>query len=172
MELKHNNIQIRNAEENDAELLCKWWNDGKVMAHAGFPNGLGTTIRDVAGQIRQKSDEMHIILFEQTPIGEMNYRNLESGICEIGIKICDENFQNKGLGKLILSIFIQGIFAQPGYQKIVLDTNLANKRAQHIYEKLGFQKTKTNIDSWVDQLGNKQSSVEYELTKEMFISYI
>lgn len=138
----------------------------------GFPNGLGTTIRDVAGQIRQKSDEMHIILFEQTPIGEMNYRNLESGICEIGIKICDENFQNKGLGKLILSIFIQGIFAQPGYQKIVLDTNLANKRAQHIYEKLGFQKTKTNIDSWVDQLGNKQSSVEYELTKEMFISYI
>lgn len=38
-----NNICIRNATSDDAETLCIWWNDGSVMAHAGFPNGLYAT---------------------------------------------------------------------------------------------------------------------------------
>ena len=41
MFLKHNNLIIRNATEKDAEQLALWWNDGKIMAHAGFPNGTG-----------------------------------------------------------------------------------------------------------------------------------
>ena len=37
MELTYKNILIRNAEEEDASLLARWWNSGSVMAHAGFP---------------------------------------------------------------------------------------------------------------------------------------
>lgn len=36
-------LTIRQAEAADARQLAAWWNDGAVMAHAGFPNGLGTT---------------------------------------------------------------------------------------------------------------------------------
>ena len=43
MNLKQKEITIREATHADAEQLCTWWNDGAVMAHAGFPNGLGTT---------------------------------------------------------------------------------------------------------------------------------
>jgi hypothetical protein len=43
MNIKYDQLCIRNAEKKDCEQLAKWWNDGKVMAHAGFPNGLGTT---------------------------------------------------------------------------------------------------------------------------------
>ncbi len=43
MELKYRDIIIRNAMPEDATLLANWWNDGIVMAHAGFPKGLGTT---------------------------------------------------------------------------------------------------------------------------------
>lgn len=59
-----------------------------------------------------------------------------------------------------------------GYSKIVLDTNLTNTRAQHVYESLGFQKVRTNIDSGKDQLGRLQSFVDYELIEKNFISYI
>lgn len=59
-----------------------------------------------------------------------------------------------------------------GYSKIVLDTNLKNTRAQHVYESLGFRKVRTNIDSWSDQLGRLQSSVDYELVESDFNSYI
>lgn len=175
MERKYNNIFIRSAKTDDAGQLCNWWNDGSVMAHAGFPNGLGTTVDEVAARIEQESDETtrrHIIFLDDVAIGEMNYRNIGNKTCEIGIKICDKDSQNKGLGKIILSLFIEGLFNENGYERIVLDTNLNNKRAQHVYEQLGFKKVRTNIDSWKDQLGNMQSSVDYELTKQQFISYL
>lgn len=175
MERKYNDISIRNARKEDAKQLCKWWNDGVVMAHAGFPNGLGTTIDEVAARIEKESDETtrrHIILLKDSAIGEMNYRNLGNGTCEIGIKICDTDSQNKGLGKIVLSLFIEGLFNELEYERILLDTNLKNKRAQHVYEQLGFQKVRTNIDAWKDQLGNLQSSIDYELTKQNFISYL
>ncbi len=168
-----NGILIRDAKIEDAARLCRWWNDGAVMAHAGFPNGLGTTVAKVEAQIKGNDrNRVHMILYNGIPIGEMNYRDMENKVCAIGIKICDSAYQNKGLGKIILSLFIDGLFHELGYEKIVLDTNLTNTRARHVYEQLGFRKVRTNIDSWKDQLGRLQSSVDYELTKERFISYL
>lgn len=175
MERTYKEISIHGAKAEDAQQLCAWWNDGAVMAHAGFPNGLGTTAEEVAAQIRKERDETcrrHIILLKDAPIGEMVYRRLGDSICEIGIKICDAGRQNHGLGKIVLSLFIEGLFSELGYEKIVLDTDLTNQRAQHVYEQLGFQKLRVNVDSYRDQLGNLRSSVEYELTKRRFISYL
>lgn len=174
MVLKKGDIEIRNAEPEDAVQLASWWNDGSVMAHAGFPNGLGITEEQIRAKIAEETDDTtrrHIILYQERPIGEMNYRNLGDRHCEMGIKICDAGMQNKGIGKKILSMFIQGLFQEMGYVLISLDTNLNNKRAQHVYEKLGFHKIRTNINSWKDQLGRDQSSVDYELRQEWFKSY-
>lgn len=79
MERKYDEISIRNARKEDAKQLCKWWNDGTVMAHAGFPNGLSTTIEEVASQIEKESDETtrrHIIFWKEIAIGEMNSTGL------------------------------------------------------------------------------------------------
>ena len=96
MLLKHNNLIIRNATEKDAEQLAMWWNDGKIMAHAGFPNGTGQTAQSIANSLQEDTDTTHrrlIIEMDNMPIGEMNYRNKGSQTVEIGIKICD--FQSK-----------------------------------------------------------------------------
>ena len=37
-------LTLRSAQSADAEILTEWWNDGGVMAHAGFPLGLGTSV--------------------------------------------------------------------------------------------------------------------------------
>ena len=79
--------------------------------------------------------------------------------------------QNKGIGKVVLSLFIEGLFHDMNYSKIILDINLNNKRAQHVYEQLGFRKVRVNMDAWKDQLGNMQSSLDYELIKEAFVCY-
>ena len=47
----------------------------------------------------------------------MNYHDMENRVCEIGIKICNADYQNKGLGKIILSLFISGLFNELGYEK-------------------------------------------------------
>jgi len=174
MFLKYQNIEIRNATPSDAAQLCQWWNDGAVMAHAGFPLGLGITEEAIIEKILSESDDTtrrHIILLDNRPIGEMNYRQLDLDTCEMGIKICERDMQNRGWGRVILSLFIDGLFHIRGYKKILLDTNLNNLRAQHVYEKLGFRKMRVNTDSWVDQLGEKQSSVDYQLTEEDFVSF-
>lgn len=175
MHLHHGDLSIRPALPADAEQLCLWWNDGAVMAHAGFPNGLGTTPEKEARTLSAQRDEIslrHIIEYAGRPIGEMSYHNLGGGECEIGIKICDFSMQNRGLGKIALSLFIDGLFHEMGYRKILLDTNLTNLRAQHVYEQLGFAKLRVNVDSWQDQLGRMQSSVDYELTENRFVCWL
>ena len=173
MNVRHGDLLIREVVPADAEQLCAWWNDGAVMAHAGFPNGLGRTVEQIRQQIASpRGHKLHMILLKDTPIGEMNYRDAGDVTCEIGIKICDATQQNKGLGKIILSLFIRVLFEECGYRKICLDTNLANTRAQHVYEQLGFKKLRVNVGSWTDQLGRLQSAVDYELTPGDFVSFI
>lgn len=165
MNLTYKNITIRSANAEDAPLLAHWWNDGKVMAHAGFPKGLGITVDEAAAELGPGN---LMLLYEGIPIGEMNYRNAGTNAAEIGIKICKADYQNRGIGKMALSLLIQALFSM-GYTRILLDTNLKNSRAQHVYESLGFQKLRVNIDSWQDQLGHWQSSVDYALTPDGFI---
>lgn len=185
MRLEQGKLCIKNAEQEDFKQLVSWWNDGAVMAHAGFPNGLGTNEEKVQKQIAADSDDTRrhlVIWYDGNRIGEMSYANLgdsleetgedtiENRTADIGIKICNSTFQEKGLGKIVLSMLIRELFSR-GYTKIVLDTNLKNKRAQHVYERLGFQKVNIRMDAWIDQVGEKQSVVDYELTKEHFVDF-
>ena len=168
MELQHGNILLRDATKADAKQLAEWWNDGAVMAHAGFPNGLGTTEEEVAEDIGTGA-----LIIEEAgkPIGEANYRIVDDKVAKIGIKICVFDCQNRGIGKIVLSMLIRYLFDN-GFDKIVLDTNMKNKRAQHVYESLGFRKVRVNIDSWTDQVGKLQSSVDYELVEKDFVDYV
>lgn len=168
MFIQQNNLVIRNATKEDAPVLGKWWRNGEVMAHAGFPNGLDITNEQIASELSSDTDDTCcrlIIEADGFSIGEMSYRNKGNHIAEIGIKICESSRQEKGYGTKLLSMLISALFCKQGYEKIILDTNLNNTRAQHIYEKLGFKKLRVNRDSWRDQLGRPQSSVDYEMTK-------
>ena len=167
MYIRYDTLLIRDAVTADAQQLTAWWNDGAVMAHAGFPLGLGTTVEKVIAGLGNG----RLVLEEnERLIGEACYRKVGEGIAEIGIKICETDCQNRGLGRVILSMLIAWLFER-GYEKIVLDTNLTNLRAQHVYESLGFRKLRINYDSWTDQLGNKQSAVDYELTEDSFVDF-
>lgn len=162
------NLTIRNAGPADAEQLAKWWNDGNIMAHAGFPLGVGTTADEVRKSLERDTDRSRrcIVEIDGAPIGEMNYREISEGTAEIGIKICDFSKHGKGYGTRLLRMFIGELFKAYGFEKIVLDTNLGNLRAQHVYEKLGFRKVKIEYNSWKNQLGELQSRVCCELCRD------
>ena len=169
MRIQHKNLTIRQAKVADAKQLTAWWNDGAVMAHAGFPNGLRTTEEEVVKGLR---NGLLVVEENDRLIGECNYHNVSDGVAAIGIKICDFSQQNKGYGKILLSLLIRALFDDMGCVRIVLDTNLTNLRAQHVYERLGFERQGMRKDCWLDQLGNLQSAVDYSLTRERFVSFI
>ena len=172
MLIRQNNLTIRNATAEDAAILGKWWRDGRIMAHAGFPNGISITDQEIAEKLTADSDETHrrlIIEIDGLAAGEMNFRNMGNDTVQIGIKICDSSKHEKGYGTKLLKMLISSLFDEMNYSKIILDTNLNNLRAQHVYEKLGFRKTAVNNDSWKNQMGELQSSVNYELTKDEYL---
>ena len=168
MHLQYDDLTIRSALPSDAPQLVRWWNDGAVMAHAGFPLGLGTTVEKEAARLPSPGRLM--LEYKNQPIGEMSWRDVGENEAEIGIKICESTFQEQGLGRIYLSLLIKELFAR-GFARIVLDTNLSNTRAQHVYEKLGFRKVAVRENSWHDQLGNPQSAVDYALKPEDFMDY-
>ena len=105
MNIKYNQLCIRNAEKKDCEQLAVWWNDGTVMAHAGFPNGLGTSAAEIEKQIADDSDETRrrlIIEYNDVRIGEMSFYVFENHRYEIGIKICESDYQEKGIGRVVM----------------------------------------------------------------------
>lgn len=172
MKLVQDQILIRSADIRDAQILTSWWNDGDIMAHAGFPNGLGQSLEKTIEQIKQNESRLSqrcIIEIGGIQIGETSF-SIGENFAEIGIKICDTNYQNKGYGSVLIKMLIDYLFTDERInnavkiEKILLDTNLENKRAQHVYEKNGFRKIATNTDAWQDQLGQWQSSVDYEMT--------
>lgn len=177
MYLKNGNLVIRSAEVKDAVQLNNWWNDGAVMAHAGFPNGLGEALEDTIAAIKENKeylDQRCIIEINGALAGEMSFGFPKENTAEIGIKICEVPYQNRGYGSTLIWMLITYLFENEELNskflvhRIILDTNLKNERAQHVYEKLGFTRVRVNYGAWEDQLGEMQDSVDYEMTKEQF----
>jgi len=168
---KGHNLVIRTATAEDAPVLVKWWNDGKVMKHAGFPFGLGTNeekvINDSIGKI-SKDRQLLIIEYDNNKIGEMSYRR-EGETTDFGIKICEDSYQESGIGTTLLNMLFEHLFYTCMCTKITCDTNLNNVRAQHVYEnKMHMEKVKISYDCWKNQIGEIQSTVFFELTKENY----
>ncbi|MBU1019989.1 MAG: GNAT family N-acetyltransferase [Firmicutes bacterium] len=170
MFLKENNVVIRNALVSDTATLSKWWADGKVMAHAGFPNGLKTDELKLAHRIILQNEQslpnnqlMIIELINKYPIGEMNYQEQSKDVYEIGIKICVLNEQGNGYGTTAINLLIAFLRDELKAKKIILDTNLTNIGAQRFYKRLGFNQTSIKEDCWIDQMGNLQSAVFFEM---------
>ena len=118
MRIQIDDICIRNAEKADCAQLASWWNDGNVMAHAGFPLGLNTTAEEIAASIAGDTDDTErrmIIEYRDHPIGEMSFRNMGDQTAEIGIKICESACQNHGLGRVALSMLIRTLFEKGGH---------------------------------------------------------
>ena len=180
MRIEKDNIVVRSAVIDDVAQLNKWWNDGQVMEIVGFPNGLGESLEDTINNIKRwegKLSQLCIIEIDGKPVGELNYKIDVDNAAYQGWKICDINYQNKGYGPKIITMLFEFIFTDEAInnrfpiKKIVWDTTLENKRAQHVYEtKIGAKKIGIQENAWKDKLGNWRTVVDYEITREAFFN--
>lgn len=180
MKIQNENIVIRSATIDDAVQLNKWWNDGNIMEHAGFPNGLGESIENTITNIQNwegKLSQLCIIEIDGKPIGELSYRIKDDNTAYTGWKICDFNYQNQGYGPKIIIMLFEFIFTDEDINskfpidKIGWDTMIENERAQYVYEnKIGATKVGMRKDCWKDQTGRLRTSVDFEISKEGFFN--
>ena len=164
--LTKDNLSIKQASNDDIDVLLKWWNNGEVMAHAGFPNGLNKTKEDIEKEIKLNNrDKRRLIMYyEDIKIGEMSYIKVSDGVYDFGIKICEKEYQNKHLGPKYLTLLFDYLFDVLKAEKIILDTDLENLRAQKVYERLGFTNKKIHYNSWTNAVNELRSSVSYSMS--------
>ena len=67
MNIRYKSLTIRDATAADSVQLAAWWNSGRIMAHAGFPNGLKTTAEKIASDIsnstgKEKKDNVNYLV--------------------------------------------------------------------------------------------------------------
>ena len=163
---------LRSAKKEDAPTLLKWWNDGEIMAHAGFPLGLNTSISKIEQSIEKKSENNQLLIMELDgiPFGEMNFK-INDDIAEFGIKICNKNLHSKGIGKAFLTKLFEYLFNERNCNIIKCDTDLKNKGSQNFYEnKMNMRKVKIINNCFTNQIGELCSAVLFEITKEEFLN--
>lgn len=180
MRIEKDNIVIRSASVDDAIQLNKWWNDGEIMEHAGFPKGLGQSLEETINGIKDwegRLGQLCIIEIDGKPVGELSYRIKGDGATYPGWKICDFAYQNRGYGPKIIKILFEFLFTDENINskfpidKIIWDTMLENKRAQYVYEeKIRARKIGIKENSFKDQLGNWRGSVDYEISRGEFLN--
>lgn len=162
-------LALRTASEQGAALLCRWWNDGAVMAHAGFPQRLGTTVEEVAAQLKADASSHRLLLLEDgCPVGEAVWRLAEEkGAAEIGIKPCVPSARGRGSGTQYLHRPLRYLFGPGGFALITLTTAEENRRARHVYEKLWFVQTAVFLFQ-TSQMPQACKALEYRLKKETY----
>jgi RimJ/RimL family protein N-acetyltransferase len=172
MHIKKGNYEIRPIELSDADILCRWWNDGEVMKDLGAPDGINTSKAQVIEQLRTdppKGIFPHMILVDNNPIGQMHYGKVNESIAEIVIEIGVVSMQNKGYGTMALRCLNDEAF-RVGYQKMQLHVIPGNPRAIHVYErKLGFEKVgmdgseeENNLSIVMELSEEKWEAVKYQ----------
>ena len=158
---------IRKALPTDAEILAKWWNDKKIMANTCFPNELGKSVNQIREEIENRPfyNLLFIIQYERKPIGEMN-ANIKDKVADCGIKICEEEYQDKGIGTFLLQKLFDELFkSEDVVDKISITINANNERAMHVYQdKLHLNKA--DEFEFEDASFNKQKAIRLEITKQ------
>lgn len=180
MSKREGSLSICPVRPGDAPRLNAWWNDGAVMTHAGFPEGLGQSLAETRAHIRDIINApdrgLWMMLYDGAAIGESSFRVLAGGIVECGWKICEADYQNRGIGTAAIRLTLMHYFTDPGFRALhpvtaaVWDTNLNNLRAQKVYEqKIGAKRLGVRENSWKDQRGAWQSAVDYRLERDTFL---
>ena len=82
-----------------------------------------------------------IIVVDDEPVGTITARDFIAQTCQctLGIVIANEHYWGHGVGSQALKLFLR-ILSIEGIGLVVLETYANNKRAQHCFTKLGFQK--------------------------------
>lgn len=137
-------------------------------------NFIEETDEDIQSWFNWKTETFRAIYFtiflKDKAIGYISFKNMSSLLktAELGI-VLDPNYINKGYGYEALKTMFEYYFNDLKNKKIYLDVAKYNKRAYHLYLKLGFEKYSSTIMKYPNDKLDKKSK-DYIENKEAFLS--
>lgn len=159
-------LELRLLEDSDIPMVEAWLNKEHVKRWYEIPH-LGVTIEDWMNEIKERNGEFHwltylIVMWQGAPIGLCLYYRCEEseedfgtlpliGTYGIDYLIGEESCLGRGLGKNMVSLLVDKIFAFPDAFRITADIDENNKASERTLLSCGFALAESEKSRYVIQ---------------------
>ncbi|MDQ3733660.1 MAG: GNAT family N-acetyltransferase [Actinomycetota bacterium] len=143
--LRGERVYLRPLEAGDIELVHHWYEDVRVAALMGDPP-ISLAARKVRYEESVKAADPDVfrfiicLLVDDRRIGRTDLFDLDrqNGSCALGITLGEPESWGHGLGTDAVNALVDFAFGQLRMERVWLDTDAHNERAQAAYAKAGF----------------------------------
>lgn len=109
--------------------------------------GLQNTLNGIEKFLQSESNTTYWIGYDNaTPFAFLITSPEGNDATTLDVFICDQNYLGKGFAAPMIKNFLITHFSNKN--KVLIDPEATNKRAIHVYEKVGFRITEVFIASW------------------------
>lgn len=169
--------KLREIERKDLSIINKWRNDSELISMLGAP------FRYINYEVDEKWYENYMAnrnLCVRCAIvdnvcddilGLVNLTNIDfiNQSAVFSIMIGDNENQGKGIGTIATILMLKHAFLNLNLQRVELTTLESNKRAQRLYEKVGFVKEGIKRNSNYKN-GIFVNMISYSILKDEFLN--
>ncbi len=143
--LRGERVYLRPLEPDDLEIVHRWFEDTRIQTLMGDPP-VSLAARRKRYEDAAKGDGREVFRFviclldDDRAIGRTDVFEIDrqNGSCAFGITIGDPGLWGQGLGTDAVNAVVDFAFGQLRMERIWLDTDDHNTRAQGAYRKAGF----------------------------------
>lgn len=137
-------VNLRAIEDEDAELLHRWFNDREVTRFLSipFPAFSLAEERAILQSQRQDGDNHYAILLKDGSligVGMLRGFNHTARSCELVIAIGDKRYWGQGYGSAAVELLLRVAFDGLNQHKVWLTCIAFNERGLRAYRRLGFR---------------------------------
>lgn len=166
-------IKIRKFQEDDIPYKVKWINDSEnnQFLHYDLPLREDKTLLWF-NSIKDRTDRADFtIIYNEEPAGLIGLLNIDNKNrkAEYYIALGGAEFKGKGIATIASDLLIKEIYSKYNLNKIYLYTEVDNKSAQRLFERIGFIKEGLLKQDLIQE-GRKVDRFIYGLLVEEYLS--
>ena len=139
-------VYLRPLEPEDADLVSRWYLDDRIRKLMGDPpTSFARRRQRYEDSVAKDGDDVYRFviarLADDEPVGrtDLFFIDRANGSCAFGITIGDPAAWGQGLGTDAVAAIQDFAFGELRMERLWLDTDAHNERAQAVYRKAGFQ---------------------------------
>jgi RimJ/RimL family protein N-acetyltransferase len=141
--IKGERVILRAIERQDLPTYVRWLNDPQVLEHFGnlVPFSIAQEEQWYEETLQNPATLDFAVEFEGQHVGGAGFGKIDGrqAHAEVGLFIGVPELWDRGLGADVLRTLLRFGFEQMNLHRIYLRVFAGNKRAVHLYEKVGFQ---------------------------------
>ena len=148
-------VYLRPFEVDDVEIVHRWFEDARVASIMGEPpRSLARRRQRFEAAMAGQGDDFFAFIIcrldDDVPVGRTDLFDIDRhhGSTCFGITIGDPEQWGKGYGTDAVNALVDFAFGQLRLERVWLDTDIGNARAQAAYTKAGFVREGVLRHSW------------------------